>query len=153
MNIGIWFKHASAYIYICTIKSRWYSFWSSTSSCWPSSVVDEIISKTSSLSWIEAATAEGLLFQGVDLWVFKGGDVLGLTVIKSSTMCLVGADRETTGDGGQTSFNRFRISSGVISKSGLLFVYGRMAFFCTCVSNTTCSHNSYSSMRERRSLV
>lgn len=123
-----------------------------------------IIESNSSLSCIDEATAEGLLFQGVDLFVFKGGEVLGLITLASKVVaveeevfvvdeeeeeeegCLYeeeGAEIDATGEGGQTSFKRFKISSGVISKSGLLFVYGKIAFFCTSVNNETCSDTSY----------
>jgi hypothetical protein len=121
---------------------------------------EDIIKSNSFLSCIDEATAEGLLFQGVDLFVFKGGDVLGLitdaskaavevevAVETEAELCCLyeeeGAEIDATGEGGQTSFNKFRISSGVISKSGLLFVYGKIAFFCTSVNNKTCSHTSY----------
>lgn len=67
--------------------------------------------------------AESLRFQEFELLLllgFNGAEVRGRV-----DSFEVGADTEATGEGvNNTSFNKFKISSGVISKSGVDKVYG-----------------------------
>lgn len=59
-----------------------------------------------------------LRFQAVELFGFNGAEVRG-----SVDSLEVGADIEDKGEGGvKTNFRRFKISSGVISKSGVIKV-------------------------------